>query len=155
MRVSALMGATAILWGLGCRGPVPRTDAAPSAAPITAVPAQGALPSPPIDSASAHPVAMADCRFDSARVILGKYCADCHSAHGSHGANSKALRMLSVENYADWMKASKAVPGRVDKDSLEGRVMPPPKFPNQPSDAERKTLAAWVRRGSPNTKTGR
>ncbi len=99
--------------------------------------------------------ALEGCRYQAARTLVSRYCADCHTPAGTHRAQAKATRILRVDTYEQWMAASKAIPGRVDLDSLEGKPMPPGKYPNQPTVEERKLLADWVRRGSPNTEDGR
>ncbi len=97
-----------------------------------------------------------DCKFDSARVFVQNYCAACHSQKGTT-ANfaDKARRAMTMDTYAEWMQGSRAVPGRIVREHLMDDIMPPPKFPAQPTDEERKTVAEWVRRGSPNTESGR
>ncbi len=125
----------------GCRGPAP-------------MPPPGAAASAPPDSAGSARI-LAGCRYDTARAIVETYCADCHSAHGKSRAQARAHRDFSVDTYAEWIAASRAVPGRVDKDSLEDKIMPPPRFPAQPTDTQRKLLVDWVKRGSPNTPQGK
>ncbi|HKP95544.1 MAG TPA: hypothetical protein VJ385_07295 [Fibrobacteria bacterium] len=137
--------ALAGLLGIGCRGPGP----VPSEIPRD--PLEATVP-PGLPRASP---ALEDCRYAAARAMVERYCADCHGALGRNPSRERAHRILGIDTYADWMAASRAVPGRVDKDSLEGRIMPPPSFPRQPSDAERRMLVEWVKRGSPNTPDGR
>ena len=127
-----------------CRGPgpMPAADRPPAPEKTAALPATASL-------------ALEGCRYDSARAMVEAYCADCHSSHGRSPARERARRGLSVDTYADWIGASREVPGRVDMDSLQDKIMPPHRFPAQPSAAERKLLVDWVRRGSPNTANGR
>ncbi len=97
-----------------------------------------------------------DCKFDSARIFVQNYCAACHSIKGSTSkSGEKARRAITMDTYAGWMEGSKGIPGRIDRDHLTDDIMPPSKFPAQPTDAERKTVVEWVRRGSPNTESGR
>ena len=102
-----------------------------------------------------EPPVLAGCKYEAARSIVARYCADCHSPKGSDPKHERASRILTVDTYAEWMGASRAIPGRVDLDSLEASPMPPRKYSRQPSLEERKLLVDWVRRGSPNTPDGR
>ncbi|MDB5104215.1 MAG: hypothetical protein JWP91_1904 [Fibrobacteres bacterium] len=112
---------------------------------------EAALNRPP----SPEGIALAGCRYEPARIIVSRYCADCHSPRGSDPDRDRASRILNVDTYAEWMGAARAVPGRVDLDSLEASPMPPRSHSRQPTKEERKVLAEWVRRGSPNTPEGR
>ncbi|MEO7423822.1 MAG: c-type cytochrome [Fibrobacteria bacterium] len=142
---------------VGCRGPAPGSvPAVRQSVPDSAEAGQAAHGDAPAstDSISTLPLALQGCRYAGARALVEKYCANCHSSHGTSRSQERAYRSLSVDTYAEWLAASREVPGRVDKDSLQGKIMPPPFFTMQPTQAERKLLAAWVRRGSPNTPDG-
>lgn len=103
----------------------------------------------------AIPLGLDSCNYLFARKFTGKYCMECHSADGTNPKQEKAYPNLGVANYREWMEASGAVPGVLDKAALEGPVMPPKSAKNQPTDEERKIMVEWVRRGSPNTDSGR
>jgi uncharacterized membrane protein len=146
----------------GCRGPAPGSlPAVRHSAPDSAEAGQGGRAQAPVpadsastDSVSALPLALQGCRYAAARALVEKYCANCHSSHGTSRSQERAYRSFSVDTYAEWLAASREVPGRVDKDSLEGKIMPPPWSTMQPTLAERKLLIAWVKRGSPDTPGG-
>jgi hypothetical protein len=98
---------------------------------------------------------LVDSKFRFAREFTGRYCVDCHASWGGHGLRDKAVLNLKMDPYRDWTDADGAVPGVLDKDSLEAPVMPPPSFPRQPTDAERRIMVEWVKRGSPDTDSGK
>lgn len=95
------------------------------------------------------------CRFAFAVEFTGKYCGECHTSRGGDPHRDKAVLNLKMDAYRDWLDAAGAVPSVLDKEALEAPIMPPPAYPAQPSDAERALLLEWVKRGSPNTDSGR
>ena len=114
-------------------------------------------PNPPGSASatgSAGPV-LEGCLYVEARAFAGKYCSDCHSSRGSNDLRGRASRILSVDSYGEWIGSAGAIPGRLDLDSLELGPMPPPEYPVQPTQAERRMIVDWVKRGSPNTPDGR
>jgi len=99
--------------------------------------------------------ALKDCQFVAAKNFATQYCSDCHTSTGASKHKAKALQNITMDTYHDWIQAAKAVPGVLDKAHLESKLMPPPKYPHQPTDAERQVIIDWVLRGSPNTESGK
>ena len=101
------------------------------------------------------PLGLEGCNFRKAREFTGKYCMDCHSSRGSNPLLHKAVLNLKMDTYKDWMEAAGAVPSVLDRAALEAPIMPPSTFHSQPDDSERQFMVDWVKRGSPNTDSGR
>jgi Two component regulator propeller len=75
----------------------------------------------------------------SIRPLLVKYCSDCHEP-----GNMEGLEFLEAMTGKDLAKLRGVYCAVVEQ--LENSSMPPPGSSDQPSDAERKTIADWVRK---------
>ncbi len=104
--------------------------------------------------------AMKGLLFDSASQIINHYCADCHTFGGLNREQQSAWTYaLRLDTYQDWANvkpeilAERLDPAIAILKFLE--VMPPDRFPFQPTNSERQILLEWLKRSSPNTKDGR
>jgi mono/diheme cytochrome c family protein len=89
------------------------------------------------------------------RTILSNNCFACHGPDA--GARKADLRLDAAEYATQERDGVRAIaPGSLEKSELVQRLfhpdpdkrMPPPDSTRQPTDAERKTLAAWVMHGA-------
>ncbi|GAH41112.1 unnamed protein product [marine sediment metagenome] len=84
------------------------------------------------------------------RPFLVKYCVECHTA-------KQAKAGYNFDTFAGLTKVGKngatVVPGDADKSLLskvlngKGKVMPPAKYPWQPTKEESAMVLAWLRAG--------
>ncbi len=125
--------AVALLAGLLSLAPVATGQPAPPKP--AALPAKPAVPAlPPLTGKDVQ----LNYRFErEVKPLLDKHCYSCHG-------NGKTKGDLSLDKYADVraIRADKKVWTNV-ADLIEQQVMPPDNKP-QPTDAERKTLLAWI-----------
>lgn len=89
-----------------------------------------------------------------AQTLVGRYCADCHTANGRHADQPRAWSLLPLDTYAQWRRHQDLIAGRLAPDHPGGALMPPAQFPAQPSAAERGLLLDWIARNSPNSADG-
>jgi uncharacterized membrane protein len=94
-------------------------------------------------------------RYAAADAAIVAYCAGCHSKDGANQQHDRAYQVLSLDRYEDWHSQTTVIAAVLDKAHPDGRVMPPPDAPAQPTDAERSLLLDWTRRGAPDTPDGR
>ena len=92
--------------------------------------------------------------FKQGKILVGRFCADCHTAAGKNSDQARAWNILPLDTYGQWIKYAGLIRGRLAENHPGGNVMPPPKFPMQPTAAERKVLLDWIDRNSPNTSDG-
>lgn len=103
---------------------------------------------------------LADCAYEPARRLVSLYCADCHAQAGNDDSHDDAWgHAIRLDTYAEWAKGSEKLIERLDPAIAAIQdppvdPMPSTGFPLQPSQAERDTLLAWLKRGSPNTADG-
>jgi hypothetical protein len=118
----------------------------------------GSTPSPPKPIVTQG--CLADCAYEPARRLVSLYCADCHAQAGNNESHSDAWGYaIRLDTYAEWAKGSEKLIERLDPALAAIQdppvdPMPSTGFPYQPSQAERDTLLAWLKRGSPNTADG-
>jgi hypothetical protein len=165
---------SALLWAACARHPAPEpkpqaqaqvsggSDSA--ASPSAAAPArQEASAAPPVSTSPNDGFGMAlfrnkplaGCIYEHARDFAARYCSACHSSQATNRVSKSASKAFLLDTYAEWLSEAAQIPRRLDRDSLKGKIMPPLTFPQQPSDAERRLIVDWVKRGSPNTPDGR
>jgi uncharacterized membrane protein len=110
----------------------------------------GAAPTPP--------GSMRGLVYDTARTLVNRYCADCHTEGGYNSGQWDGWAAVQFDTYAQWKNFDAAILiRRMNPDSalaLDVGVMPPGTFPHQPSPEERSVLMEWLKRGSPNTAGG-
>jgi mono/diheme cytochrome c family protein len=92
--------------------------------------------------------------FTQARALVGRFCADCHTAGGRNADRPRAHALLPLDTYAQWKEYQDLIAGRLAPGHPGGNPMPPPKHPIQPSAAERNLLLDWIARNSPDTQDG-
>ncbi len=103
---------------------------------------------------------MAGTLYPPALRIVNRYCADCHTQGGNNRLQHDAWKYaLRLDTYAEWVEARKVLLERLVPETAAAQdppvdVMPNLFFPNQPTQAERDTLLAWIRAGSRNTLSG-
>ena len=103
---------------------------------------------------------LADCAYEPARRLVSRYCADCHAQAGNNESHDDAWgHAIRLDTYEEWAKGSKKLLERLDPAVAASQdppvdPMPSPAFPYQPTQAERDTLLAWLKRGSPDTPDG-
>src|SRR6185369_13774035 len=103
---------------------------------------------------------LADCAYEPARRLVSLYCADCHAQGGNNESHDDAWgHAIRLDTYAEWAKGSAKLLERLDANVAAAQdppvdPMPSTGFPYQPTRAERDTLLAWLKRGSPNTPDG-
>lgn len=138
----------------------PSAPAHPNPQPITTTQSEApALANPPQNpnsgSQNVSMGALQDCQYTFAKNFTSQYCSDCHTTTGTFKHKDKALQNITMDTYHDWMQASRTVPRVLDKHNLESKIMPPAKYPYQPTDSEREVMIEWLNRGSPNTDSGK
>ena len=94
-------------------------------------------------------------RYAAADAIIVKVCAGCHARGGAHPDQPRAHLVLPLDGYDDWRRGATVIAAVIDDAHPDGNPMPPAYAPAQPSDAERRLLLDWTRRGSPDTPDGR
>jgi uncharacterized membrane protein len=104
---------------------------------------------------AAAPAAPAFTKYAAADTAIVTYCAGCHARDGRNKDHDRAHQVLPLDGYADWRSQTTVIAAVLDKQHLDGSVMPPADAPLQPSDAERNLLLDWTRRGAPDTPDGR
>jgi hypothetical protein len=103
---------------------------------------------------------LVDCAYEPARRLVSLYCADCHAQGGNSETHNDAWgHAIRLDTYAEWVQGTKKLLERLDPAVAEAQdppedPMPVPGFRYQPGPAERDTLLAWLKRGSPNTPSG-
>jgi mono/diheme cytochrome c family protein len=101
------------------------------------------------------PRAMEGARYPPGRSFAVTYCAPCHTEGGAHPRRKDAHAAFAMDTFDEWQAAFGVLRGVLDPSHLDGKIMPPPDAPAQPSEAERRLVLEWVLRGSPNTADGR
>jgi uncharacterized membrane protein len=99
--------------------------------------------------------AMSGTQFAPGRVFVERWCADCHSQVGTNAKHARAYNALRLDKYEEWKGHQAAIRGSIDKWHLDGKLMPPRDAKSQPTEADRRTILAWLDRGSPNTADGK
>jgi len=103
--------------------------------------------------------AMQGTLYDTAFKLVNRYCADCHTQGGLNPYQPSAWNyVMRLDTYPDWVAGKIAIEERLDKALalLNGyESMPPMYFTLEPTDSERQILLDWLRRGSPNSDSGR
>lgn len=119
-----------------------------------------------VDSTAADSIAttggLLDVAYAPAQRIVNRYCVDCHSQGGRNKDQVDAWKNADVklDSYAGWVKAQNTLAIRLNPALAASQTpfpldqMPKLSFSLQPTQAERDTLLAWLKRGSPNTPTG-
>lgn len=103
---------------------------------------------------------LTNCAYAPARRLVSLYCADCHAQAGNNDSHDDAWgHAIRLDTYSEWAKGSKKLLERLDPAVAAAQdppvdPMPLTGFPYQPSQGERDTLLAWLKRGSPNTPSG-
>src|SRR5262245_9831281 len=117
----ALLAASVAAWLLFRPFPYPDVAAAPPAAPST----------------KGTPVAAKDAFVETVKPVFSKYCVTCHNDKKMSGG-------MTLEGITDTASARK-VHDLWDKvkEMVSNKQMPPKGKP-QPSDAERKSIVAWI-----------
>ncbi|MDQ3002250.1 MAG: cytochrome c, partial [Fibrobacterota bacterium] len=92
--------------------------------------------------------------FIRGQNLVGRYCADCHTAGGRNADQPRAYGILPLDTYAEWKRYQNLIKGRIAPDHPGGNPMPPPKHPLQPTAGERGVLIDWIARNSPDTRDG-
>lgn len=101
-----------------------------------------------------------DCAFEPARRLVSLHCADCHAEGGNDVSHDDAWgHAIRLDTYDEWARGSKHLLERLDPLAAAQQdppvdTMPPPGFLYPLGRAERDTLLAWLKRGSPNTPSG-
>ena len=93
-------------------------------------------------------------RYLPAREVVSRYCAPCHTRAGASPRQREAYHELQLDRYDDLRRRQVVVENAL---ALHGgrADMPPREAERQPTPAERALLLDWVRRGCPNTASGR
>ncbi len=107
-----------------------------------------------LSSWSSGGVALQGTDFKQGKFLVGRFCADCHTAAGKNSDQARAWNILPLDTYAEWIKYPRLLSGRLAENHPGGNPMPPPKFSLQPTAAERNILLDWIARNSPNNPDG-
>jgi hypothetical protein len=99
--------------------------------------------------------AMRGTRYDTAAVLVRKYCADCHTEGGLNTRQWDGWAAVQFDTYAQWKSYdATAMTLRLNDPGSNPNPMPPGEFLPQPTEGERAVLLEWLQRGSPNTPSG-
>lgn len=101
------------------------------------------------------PSALAGARYEPARVLVQRHCGPCHTAAGRHERKRAAYPTFQADAIDQWQDNRAVLVGVLSLVNPDGKPMPPPDAPSQPSADERRLLLEWTERGSPNTPDGR
>jgi cytochrome c len=97
--------------------------------------------------------------YDTAFKLVNRYCADCHTQGGLSPYQPSGWNyVMRLDTYQNWVDGSISIEERLDVAmALQNgyEAMPPSYAPFEPTDSERQVLLDWLRRGSPNTDSGR
>jgi uncharacterized membrane protein len=92
--------------------------------------------------------------YEPARRFVNSYCAPCHARGGPLPDHMRAYQVLHLDSYQDWKAGKRIILAVIDRWHLDGKIMPPPTAPAQPTDDERLQMIDWTQRDAPNSADG-